>query len=94
MNATSGNFGNFAVNLNNQQRNTVMGSRQIPIAKFTRGSTRGRGGAVEGKRVTSINFYQSNQGQKLKNALDLSMNLYDSNSGLNDSLVSGQGKSG
>lgn len=63
----------------NQPRNSVVGSRQIPITKFQRGHTRGRG--VEGakNRVTSINFYQSNtaKGAKLKNAVDITMNNYD-----------------
>ena len=61
---------------NQQPRNSVVGSRQIPLTKFSRGHTRGRG--VEGapppkNRVTSINFYQSNgaKGGKLKNGIDL-----------------------
>ena len=82
MNATSGNFSNFAIQMNNHQaaRGSIVGSRHIPIQKFTRGSTRGRD-APEGeknKRVSSFNFYTNSHGPKLKNALDLSVNnTYD-----------------
>jgi len=95
MNATSGNgFNNFSVNLQNQPRNSVVGTRHIPITKFSRGGNRNRGignvDAVNGnKRVTSINFYQNNQAQanKMKNALDISMNSSGkSKVGLNGSL--------
>jgi len=71
MNATSGNFNNFSVNLTQQQpRNSVVGSRHIPITKFTRGGTRGRGApnnnhdgsSGNNKRVTGINFYNNSHG--------------------------------
>ena len=81
MNQTSAH--GFTTNLNssmtngNQPRNSVVGSRQIPITKFSRGHTRGRVSGVDGakNRVTSINFYQSGQakGAKLKNGIDLNM---------------------
>ena len=68
MNATSGAaaFNNFGVSLasQNQARNSVIGGgRHIPIAKFSRGQTRGRqlgeSNTTGNKRVTSINFYQN-----------------------------------
>ena len=105
MNQTGGNFGNFSVQLanNSAARNSVVGNRHIPITKFTRGATRGRGGqdGDNGKRVSSINFYTNSHGSKLKNALDLSINntaAYESTAGsalnqslmLNESMVSGQ----
>ena len=74
----------------------MVGSRHIPITKFSRAHTRGRGGdGIGGKRVTGINFYQSNHttqaSAKLKNALDLSMNKYENGAGnaVNDSVISG-----
>lgn len=80
MNQTSGQGfnNNFGVSLTQgQPRNSVVGSRHIPITKFSRGGRRPAGGNADGtKRVTSINFYQNGHGQshKLKNALDLSLN--------------------
>ena len=70
----------------------MVGNRHIPITKFTRGSTRGRGGPDADKRVSSINFYTNSHGSKLKNALDLSINnsaAYESTQGsaLNNSLM-------
>jgi len=100
MNATGGNFSNFSVNLsstNGPQRNSIVGGRHIPIAKFARDNARGRAAAGSDKRVTSINFYSNANGTKLKQALDMS-NMYDSASGtvlnssgvLNDSMQSVQ----
>ena len=100
MNATSANgFNNFSVSLNNQPRNSVVGTRHIPISKFSRGGQRTRGinnvdGGPGNKRVTSINFYQNSgtQATKIKNALDLSMKSHAThknaaNSSLNNSQV-------
>lgn len=101
MNATSGatGFNNFGISLagQSQARNSVVGGgRHIPITKFSRGQTRGRGAALGGesnttgnKRVTSINFYQ-NQAGKLKNAMDISMNKFDG--GQNVSHLNSSGK--
>ena len=100
MNATSGasGFNNFSVSLagQNQPRNSVAGGgRHIPITKFSRGQTRGRAlggesnttGHTGNKRVTSINFYQN--GGKLKNAMDISMNKFDggANASQNGSII-------
>ena len=51
MNATSGNFNNFAVSLSNNSgvaRNSVVGGgRHIPLTKFTRGTNRSRAAAQD-----------------------------------------------
>ena len=84
MNATTANGAGFGASLNmslqsQQPRNSVVGGRHIPIAKFSRGHTRGRQGNNGGegggnKRITQINFYQSTgQAAKLKEALDMSL---------------------
>ncbi len=103
MNQTSGQgFNNFGVSLTQgQPRNSVVGTRHIPIAKFSRGGRRAVGAHDASKRVTSINFYQNGHGQshKLKNALDISLNKIEgvnkkssgnslNNSALNDSVKS------
>jgi len=96
-------MGTFAVNLANNTgaaRNSIVGGRHIPITKFARGSTRGRGTGPpgkegeNGKRISSINFYTNSS--KLKNALDLSVtNTYEtaknSSIPLNESVISSQG---
>ena len=91
MNATSGKgFSTFNVSLANQPRNSIVGgARHIPIAKFSRGNTRGRDSG--NKRGTSINFYQNGPASKIKNAIDISMNKFDGQSNnqsvmLNESL--------
>ena len=47
------------------QNNNLVGQRQIPLNKFSRGGMRGNGilnkNAAQNKRVTSINFYTANQ---------------------------------
>ena len=107
MNQTSGQgFNNsFGVSLTQgQPRNSVVGSRHIPIAKFSRGGRRAGGANADAtaKRVTSINFYQNGHGQshKLKNALDISLNKIEggkkstgntlNSSMLNESMQSAQ----
>ena len=46
------------------QNNNLVGQRQIPLNKFSRGGMRGQGilhkNAAQNKRVTSINFYTAN----------------------------------
>ena len=77
----------------NRPRNSVVGARHIPITKFSRGHARARVGG-EGpsakNRVTSINFYQNSnqQSNKLQNAIDISLNKFDTKQSivLNDSM--------